>query len=73
VVVINGVRPRTGAPIEPMQEHFERRCRHVLTVPWDRALEVGAQTEFDHLQRATRDALVDVAAAVADNFREGTA
>jgi putative peptide zinc metalloprotease protein len=72
VVVINGVRPRTGAPIEPMQDHFERRCRHVLSVPWDRALEVGAQTEFDHLQRGTRDALVAVAAAVADNFREGT-
>lgn len=71
VVVINGVRPGTGAPIEPMQDHFERRCRHVLSVPWDRALEVGAQTEIDHLQRATRDALVAVAAAVADNFREG--
>jgi putative peptide zinc metalloprotease protein len=71
VVVINGVRPGTGAPIEPMQEHFERRCQHVLCVPWDRALEVGAQTEIDHLQRATRDALVGVAAAVADNFREG--
>ncbi|HEX4686287.1 MAG TPA: MinD/ParA family protein [Nocardioides sp.] len=71
VVVINGVRPGTGAPIEPMQEHFERRCRHVLCVPWDRALEVGAQTEIESLQRGTRDALVAVAAAVADNFREG--
>jgi putative peptide zinc metalloprotease protein len=71
VVVINGVRPGTGAPIEPMQEHFAHRCRHVLTVPWDQALEVGAQTEIDRLQRGTRDALVAVAAAVADNFREG--
>ncbi|HEX3222486.1 MAG TPA: MinD/ParA family protein [Nocardioides sp.] len=71
VVVMNGVRPGTGAPIEPMQEHFERRCRHVLKVPWDQALEMGAQTDIDTLQRATRDALVAVAAAVADNFREG--
>lgn len=71
VVVINGVRRGTNAPIEPMQEHFERRCRDVLCVPWDRALEVGAQTEIDGLQRPTRDALVAVAAAVADNFREG--
>jgi putative peptide zinc metalloprotease protein len=71
VVVINAVRPGTGAPIEPMQEHFERRCRHVLCVPWDKALETGAQTEIDNLQRGTRDALVAVAAAVADNFREG--
>jgi putative peptide zinc metalloprotease protein len=54
-----------------MQAHFERRCRHVLCVPWDRALETGAQTEIDLLQRSTRDALVAVAAAVADNFREG--
>ncbi len=71
VVVINGVRPGTGAPIEPMQQHFERRCRDVMCVPWDRALETGAQTEIDGLQRATRDSLVAVAAAVADNFREG--
>jgi putative peptide zinc metalloprotease protein len=71
VVVINGVRPGTGAPIEPMQDHFERRCGDVLCVPWDRALETGAQTEVDYLQRPTRDALVAVAAAVADNFREG--
>jgi putative peptide zinc metalloprotease protein len=71
VVVINGVRPGTGAPLEPMQAHFERRCQHVLCVPWDSALETGAQTEIDSLQRATRDSLVAVAAAVADNFREG--
>jgi putative peptide zinc metalloprotease protein len=71
VVVINGVRPGTGGPLEPMQAHFERRCQHVLCVPWDSALETGAQTEIDSLQRATRDSLVAVAAAVADNFREG--
>ncbi len=71
VVVINGVREGTGAPLERMQSHFERRCQHVLCVPWDRALETGAQTEIDSLQRPTRDSLVAVAAAVADNFREG--
>jgi putative peptide zinc metalloprotease protein len=71
VVVINSVRDGSGAPLDPIRSHFERRCRHVLCVPWDGALETGAQTEIDTLQRPTRDALVAVAAAVADNFREG--
>ena len=70
VVVINGLR-RSGDPLhELMRQHFEKRCQHVLTVPWDPALEAGAQTNLSGLRRRTRDDLVQVAAAVADNFRE---
>ena len=53
-----------------MRRHFEKRCQHVLTVPWDPALEAGAQTNLSGLRRQTRDDLVQMAAAVADNFRE---
>lgn len=68
VVVINGVRQGVGAPIEPMVEHFEQRCRRVVRVPWDPALELGAQTRLSALRPETRDSLVEMTAAVADGF-----
>lgn len=71
VVVINAVRPGVGAPLEPIVEHFERRCQRVVTVPWDPALETGAQTRLSSLREATREGLVEVAAAVADGFATG--
>ena len=67
VVVVNAQR-RGGAPPDLMRRHFEKRCQHVVTVPWDGALEQGALTDMSSLHRATRDSLVDIAAAVADNF-----
>ena len=67
VVVVNAQR-RGGAPPDLMRRHFEKRCQHVVTVPWDDALEQGALTDMSSLRRATRDSLVDIAAAVADNF-----
>ena len=70
VVVINGVRPGVGAPPDPMRRHFEKRCDRVLSVPWDPALEVGAQTDVSGLRRQTRESIVEIAAAVSDNFRE---
>jgi putative peptide zinc metalloprotease protein len=68
VVVINAVKPGVGAPLDQMTEHFKQRCSRVVTVPWDPALEVGAQTVMTTLRRETHDSLVEVAAAVADNF-----
>jgi putative peptide zinc metalloprotease protein len=70
VVVINGMRNGVGAPADPMRRHFEKRCDRVVTVPWDPALETGGRTDMSSLNRQTRDAMVQVAAAVADNFRE---
>jgi putative peptide zinc metalloprotease protein len=68
VVVINAVKPGVGAPLDQMTEHFRQRCSRVVTVPWDPALEVGAQTAMSTLRQETHDSLVEVAAAVADNF-----
>lgn len=67
VVVVNAER-RGAAPPEKMRRHFEKRCQRVVTVPWDGALEQGALTDMSSLHRKTRDSLVDIAAAVADNF-----
>lgn len=68
VVVINAVRPGVGAPLEPMTHHFAQRCSRVVTVPWDPALETGGQTGLSALRSETQDGLVEMAAAVADNF-----
>ena len=67
VVVVNAQR-HGAAPPERMRRHFEKRCQSVVTVPWDGALEQGALTDMSSLHRKTRDSLVDIAAAVADNF-----
>ncbi|HET8559770.1 MAG TPA: AAA family ATPase [Marmoricola sp.] len=70
VVVINGLRSGSDELSDSMRGHFEKRCQRVLTVPWDPALVTGAQTNLSALHRHTREALVQVAAAVADSFRE---
>jgi putative peptide zinc metalloprotease protein len=72
VVVINGVRPRGGVPIERVEDHFARRCAQVVTIPWDRAFETGARTSLSSLAPATRQALTELAAAVADQFTRQT-
>jgi MinD-like ATPase involved in chromosome partitioning or flagellar assembly len=68
VVVINGTRKGSGVPLDRFADHFSRRCAKVVTVPADRALENGAQASISALQPATRNALVELAAAVADHF-----
>jgi putative peptide zinc metalloprotease protein len=68
VVVINGIRRGTGIPLERVADHFSRRCAKVVTVPADPSLESGAQTSLSAFRPATRDALVELAAAVADHF-----
>ena len=67
VVVVNAQR-RGATPPDLMRRHFEKRCAAVVTVPWDGTLEQGALTDLSSLHRRTRESLIDIAAAVADNF-----
>jgi MinD-like ATPase involved in chromosome partitioning or flagellar assembly len=69
VVVINAIRERGLVDVDKLEEHFARRCRAVVRVPFDRHLETGAEIVLDELAPATRQAYVRVAAAVADGFR----
>jgi MinD-like ATPase involved in chromosome partitioning or flagellar assembly len=69
VVVINAVRERGLVDVGKLQEHFARRCRAVVRIPYDRHLETGAEIVIDELAPATRRAYVNLAAAVADGFR----
>jgi putative peptide zinc metalloprotease protein len=69
VVVINGTRRGIGMPLGPLVDHFASRCRVVCRVPWDPALEAGGHTALTDLRPATRRALLQLAAAVADGHR----
>lgn len=68
VAVVNRAKPRTAVRSEVIDEHFGRRCRAVVTIPDDPALEPGAQSTLEQLRPATRDAYLDLAAAVAESF-----
>jgi MinD-like ATPase involved in chromosome partitioning or flagellar assembly len=69
VAVINGVRPRSGkVDLRKVVDHFSRRCRAVRLVPFDPHLEEGAEISLDRLNAETREALMELAAVVADGF-----
>lgn len=69
VAVINAVRPRSGKVDLPrVVEHFEQRCRAVKLIPFDPHLEEGAEIDLDRLRPGTREAVLELAAVVAQNF-----
>jgi len=69
IAVINAVRPRSGkVDLQKVVDHFSRRCRAVRSVPFDPHLEEGAEISLERLKPETRDALIDLAAVVADGF-----
>jgi MinD-like ATPase involved in chromosome partitioning or flagellar assembly len=69
ITVINAVRPRSGkVDMRKVVDHFSRRCRAVVQVPFDPHLEEGAEISLDQLKPETRDALIEMAALVANGF-----
>lgn len=69
IAVVNAVRPRSGkVDMTKVVDHFARRCRVVCQVPFDPHLEEGAEIDMERLRPATREALLELAAAVADGF-----
>ncbi|GGM69926.1 ATPase [Longimycelium tulufanense] len=74
VAVINSVRPRSGkVDLDKLGQHFAARCRAVCRIPFDPHLEEGAEIELDRLAPATRLALLELAATVADDFPHASA
>jgi MinD-like ATPase involved in chromosome partitioning or flagellar assembly len=72
IAVINAVRPRSGkVDMKKVVDHFNRRCRAVKQVPFDPHLEEGAEISLDRLKPQTREALIELAAVVADGFSDG--
>jgi MinD-like ATPase involved in chromosome partitioning or flagellar assembly len=71
IAVINAVRPRSGkVDMRKVVDHFNRRCRAVLQVPFDPHLEEGAEISLERLKPETRHALVELAALVASGFSD---
>ncbi|WP_245645663.1 AAA family ATPase [Pseudonocardia acaciae] len=69
VAVINCVRRSSGqVDLDRVAEHFAARCRSVVKIPFDSHLEEGAELDLDRLSTATRTALLELAATVADVF-----
>ncbi|RWA18546.1 hypothetical protein MBRU_04825 [Mycolicibacterium brumae DSM 44177] len=69
VTVINAVRPRSRkVDLQKVVDHFSRRCRAVRLVPFDPHLEEGAEIDLQRLRPQTREALIELAAVVADGF-----
>lgn len=75
VTVISAVRPGgRGVDVAAMSRYFASRCRAVVEIPFDRHLEVGAETDLDALAPATRAAYLELARQVAHDFaRSGSA
>jgi MinD-like ATPase involved in chromosome partitioning or flagellar assembly len=69
IAVINAVRPRSGkVDMQKVVDHFSRRCRAVRLIPFDPHLEEGAEIYLERMKRETREALIELAAVVADGF-----
>ena len=68
VVVINALHGSSLVQVDELERHFRQRCRAVVRIPHDRRLEAGAETTLEELAPATRNAYLELAAAVADGF-----
>jgi MinD-like ATPase involved in chromosome partitioning or flagellar assembly len=69
VAVVNNVsRSAGGVDLDRVAEHFAARCRAVVRIPFDAHLQEGAEVDLERLEPATRLALLELAAAVADAF-----
>lgn len=69
VAVINYVRPSSGGvDLDRVADHFAARCRAVNRLPFDAHLDEGSEIELERLSAATRTAMLELAASVADDF-----
>jgi putative peptide zinc metalloprotease protein len=74
VAVLNEVRHgRSAIDLDRIEEHFAARCRACIRVPWDRHLDTGAEVDLEQLRPPTREAYLELAAAIARGFTEPAA
>lgn len=68
IVVLSRDRHSSQIDESVIRSYFDARCRAVIELPQDPHLQAGSQIDFDALAPATRDAALELAATVADNF-----
>jgi MinD-like ATPase involved in chromosome partitioning or flagellar assembly len=68
-VVLSAARPGSAAlKLDKVCEFFEARCQSIHVVPFDPHLAEGADVDFEMLKPATRQAYLELAGAIAQNF-----
>ena len=70
VAALNQSREGTLIDEDRVLEHFERRCRACVVLPWDPCLEAGTESDLAEVTESTREAYLQLAAVVGDGFRE---
>lgn len=68
VVVLSCDRGSPEVDRGKIYDHFASRVRAVVEIPQDPHLSTGGRIRLDYLSKATHDAALDLAAAVADAF-----
>ena len=69
VVVISVSRPGSSTVnLGQLVEHFQARVRAVQLIPFDPHLAEGSDVDLDRMSAATRQAFMELAALVADDF-----
>ncbi|WP_327583824.1 AAA family ATPase [Nonomuraea sp. NBC_00507] len=70
VVVLSAVKKtrKSSVDVEELKQHFAKRCRAVVGVPFDPHLEEGYEVDLDLLRPATRDTYLELASVIADGF-----
>jgi putative peptide zinc metalloprotease protein len=69
VVAINAVPKDVFVELDQVEKHFAARCAAVVRIPWDPVLAAGAATLPEELRPSTSAGYLNLAAAVADQFR----
>jgi MinD-like ATPase involved in chromosome partitioning or flagellar assembly len=75
-VVINHLIPgKPGVDVADLVAPFQRSVAHgrVVVLPWDKHVAAGSEIEFDLLGRRFQRGVVELAAALADDFETGGA
>jgi putative peptide zinc metalloprotease protein len=73
IAVLNAVGRTAGTvDIDRVEGHFAQRCRTCVRIPWDSHLEAGAEATVEQLRPATRDAYLELAAAIGTTFATAT-
>ena len=71
VVVISLARPGASTVnLDQLVAHFDARVRAVQVIPFDMHLAEGSEIDLDRVGAPTREAFMELAAVVADDFPE---
>ncbi|SBW17303.1 chromosome partitioning ATPase-like protein [Candidatus Protofrankia californiensis] len=59
---------RESVGLETLEQHFAARTRRVVRVPYDPHLAVGGSIALEEMRKPTRQAFLEIAGAVAEQF-----